>query len=46
VAKYVANQETHHRKKTFQAEYLMMLEKFEVEYKEEYLFDFMEIHSW
>lgn len=46
VVKYVANQERHHQKKTFQEEYLMMLQKFEVEYKEEYLFDFQKIHSW
>jgi len=46
VVKYVANQERHHQKKTFQEEYLMMLQKFEVEYKEEYLFDFLAIHSW
>lgn len=46
VVKYVANQERHHQKKTFQEEYLMMLQKFEVEYKEEYLFDFLEVHSW
>jgi putative transposase len=46
VVKYVANQERHHQKKTFQEEYLVMLQKFEVEYKEEYLFDFLEVHSW
>lgn len=46
VVKYVANQERHHQKKTFQEEYLKMLQKFEVEYKEEYLFDFLKVHSW
>lgn len=40
VAKYVLNQETHHKKKTFQQEYLDFLEKFEVSYDEKYLFDF------
>ena len=39
VAKYVMNQKEHHRKKTFKEEYLDFLEKFEVEYKPEYLFD-------
>ena len=46
VVKYVANQEAHHHKKSFQVEYLLMLQKFEVDYKEDYLFDFLEIHSW
>lgn len=46
VIKYVANQEKHHAEKTFQQEYLLMLQKFEVEYKEEYLFDFMDIPFW
>ena len=41
VAKYVLNQEEHHRKKTFKDEYLEILRKFEVDYKDEYLFDFM-----
>ena len=46
VVKYIANQEHHHRKKTFKDEYLMMLEKFEVEYKQEYLFDFFDVPAW
>jgi len=40
VAKYVLNQEEHHRIKTFKEEYLEMLSKFQVAYKNEYLFDF------
>lgn len=40
VAKYVLNQEEHHRKKTFRKEYLEFLEKFKVTYDEKYLFDF------
>ncbi len=40
VAKYVLNQERHHYKKTFEEEYLEMLEKFEISYKTQYLFDF------
>jgi putative transposase len=39
VAKYVLNQKEHHRKKTFKEEYIEFLEKFEVDYKPEYLFD-------
>lgn len=40
VAKYVLNQHTHHRNKTFREEYLEMLNKFEIAYKNEYVFDF------
>ena len=46
VIKYIENQEKHHRKKTFREEYLEFLQKFKVEYKEEYLFDFINVHSW
>lgn len=42
VVKYVLSQEEHHRNKTFREEYLEMLQKFEVPYKDEYLFDFLE----
>jgi putative transposase len=40
VATYIGNQKEHHRKKSFKDEYLEILAKYEVEYKEEYLFDF------
>ncbi len=40
VAKYVLNQEEHHRKRTFREEYLQMLRESNITYKEEYLFDF------
>ena len=40
VIKYVLSQETHHKKKSFKDEYLEMLEKNEVVYTNEYLFDF------
>ncbi len=39
VYKYIQNQEEHHRKKTFREEYLEFLRKFEVEYDEQYLFE-------
>jgi len=45
VIQYIANQEMHHRKKTFKAEYLEMLQKFEVEYNEKYLFDFVDLDN-
>jgi REP element-mobilizing transposase RayT len=42
VVKYILNQEGQHKKKTFKQEYLEFLDKFNVEYKEEYLFDWIE----
>lgn len=42
VAKYVLNQEKHHRKKTFQADYLEFLNRFEIPYEDRYLFDFFD----
>ena len=41
VYQYILNQEEHHKKKTFKAEYLELLEKFEIEYDEKYLFDWI-----
>lgn len=38
VAKYVMNQKEHHKKQTFKEEYLDFLNKFQIEYKYEYLF--------
>ena len=38
VMKYVENQEAHHKKRTFREEYINMLQKFEVEYDEKYIF--------
>ena len=47
VAKYVLNQEKHHHKKTFKEEYVEMLEKFEIQYKNEYLFGFFDdVLTW
>lgn len=42
VTRYIINQPAHHRKKTFQQEYHKLLEKFEVDHKKEYVFDFLE----
>lgn len=39
---YIANQKEHHRKKSFREEYVDFLKKFDVDYKEEYLFEWME----
>ena len=38
VYKYVQNQETHHKKRTFRTEYLEFLQKFEIEHDEKYIF--------
>ncbi len=39
VYKYILNQETHHKKKTFKQEYQEFLKKFEINYEEKYLFE-------
>jgi REP element-mobilizing transposase RayT len=39
VYKYIENQEDHHKKRTFQGEYLDLLKKFKVEYDEQYIFE-------
>lgn len=38
VIKYIADQEIHHRKKTFREEYLEFLKAFDVDYDERYVF--------
>ena len=40
VIKYILSQERHHKKISFKAEYLEMLEKNEIIYGDEYLFEF------
>lgn len=42
VVKYILNQPEHHKKRTFREEYLDFLEKFNVEYDQRFIFDFME----
>ena len=42
VAKYVLNQKVHHSKVTFKEEYIDFLKKFEIEYDEKYLFEWIE----
>jgi REP element-mobilizing transposase RayT len=42
VVKYILNQKEHHREKTFKEEYIDTLKKFEVEYDERYLFEWLE----
>ncbi len=38
VYKYIQNQETHHKNQTFRDEYLDFLQRFKVEYDEQYIF--------
>jgi putative transposase len=42
VANYIDNQKEHHRKKSFKEEYLEVLHSSEVEYRHEYLFDWID----
>ena len=42
VVRYIQNQKTHHKKKTFREEYTDFLKKFEIAFKEDYLFDWIE----
>ena len=41
VMNYIKNQEIHHSKKSFKQEYFKLLNAYEIEYKEEYIFDFL-----
>jgi|SRR5690554_992059 len=42
VIAYINNQKEHHKRKTFREEYRSFLKKFEIEHKEEYLFDWID----
>lgn len=42
VIAYIQNQKEHHKNKSFREEYIDFLKKFEVEYKDEYLFNWIE----
>ena len=42
VAKYVLEQEKHHSKRSFKEEYIALLDRFEVEYEDRYLFEWIE----
>jgi putative transposase len=47
VAKYVLSQEEHHKKRRFKEEYFEILKKNNVEFKEEYLFEFFnDFNDW
>jgi REP element-mobilizing transposase RayT len=42
VIKYIVNQKEHHRNASFKVEYMEFLKKFEIEFKEEYLFEWID----
>lgn len=42
VIKYIDDQKEHHRKRSFKNEYLAFLKAFEIDFKDEYLFDWIE----
>ncbi|WP_338791128.1 IS200/IS605 family transposase (plasmid) [Bernardetia sp. Wsw4-3y2] len=42
VVNYILNQPEHHRKRTFREEYILLLKKFEIDYEEKYLFEWIE----
>lgn len=47
VVKYILNQEEHHRKKAFKEEYLEILQKNDIDFKEEYVFEFFQdVMGW
>jgi putative transposase len=47
VIKYILSQENHHRKRTFKEEYLEMLERNDIEFKKEYVFEFFnDLTDW
>lgn len=41
VYKYIENQEEHHKNKSFKEEYYEFLKQFDIDYNEQYLFDFL-----
>ena len=42
VIKYINNQEEHHKKHNFKQEYLELLQKFDIDFNDAYLFEFFE----
>ena len=42
VYKYIANQENHHKMRTFKEKYIELLKRFDIKYDEKFLFDFFD----
>jgi len=40
IVRYIMNQERHHQRRSFRDEYLTLLRKFEIDFKEEHVFEF------
>jgi hypothetical protein len=41
IIRYIQNQEKHHSRRTFRAEYLTLLRKFDIAFEEKYVFEFI-----
>jgi REP element-mobilizing transposase RayT len=41
VVKYIMNQKEHHKKQSFKEEFLLFLQKYQIEYDEKYLFEWI-----
>lgn len=46
VIRYIERQKEHHKKKTFRSEYKALLDQFEIEYKDDFLFEWYEDGSF
>ena len=42
IIRYIQNQEKHHQRRSFKAEYLTLLRKFDIAFEEKYIFEFIE----
>ena len=42
VYKYILKQEEHHKRKNFKEEFVSLLDKFEIDFQQEYLFDWID----
>jgi REP element-mobilizing transposase RayT len=42
IVRYIQNQETHHRRRSFKDEYLTLLRKFDIAFDDKYVFKFIE----
>ena len=42
IINYIINQEAHHNKSTFKDEYMLLLENYQVEFENEYVFQFLD----
>ena len=42
IINYIKNQEEHHRNKSFREEYMAFLKSYEIEFKDEFIFDFLD----